>query len=46
MGTRNNGKGVDNTKLGGAGFKVAKRIRRVNRVRSKMYSFGIHAKRW
>ena len=26
MGTRNNGKGVDNTKLGGAGFKVAKEL--------------------
>ncbi len=42
---RNNGAGVDNTKLGGVGQVVAKTIRRINWIRSKKHNTRIYAKR-
>ena len=40
MGTRNNGKGVDNTKLGGAGFKVAKELEELTGLEARCTVLG------
>ena len=43
---RDNGAGVDNTKLGGAGEIVTKQLEKLSGFEARMHSFRIHAKRW
>lgn len=44
--TRNNGEGVDNTKLGGAGEKVAKQLEELTGLEARCTVLRIYAKRW
>lgn len=44
--TRDNGAGVDNTKLGGAGEKVAKELEKLTGLEARCTVLRIYAKRW